>query len=314
MTLKHYDYCPACQSDRLTRIESVPTIRIAEAWSKVSAQAGTALSHEIEAKNIPDCTQVFKCDRCQLEFANPMYSALSDWYGEVERYGVRWEFQQCLADFDTASNILEIGCGEGYFLELVTQAGYQALGLDFNTTAIQVAQARGLNAQCWDLKALKEHRSQQKFDRVAFFHVLEHIEDLDSFFADLTLLTTEGASLHFSCPNTRRYSTHLVEGNRLADRDFWDYPPHHQTRWVPSAIEKLLDRLGWKLVKVLDEPFNWIGVSSYLAALNLEKKGRSLADLSPLQRKATILAHMAQTLIPSKHYSGGSLYCMAVRA
>lgn len=294
-------------------VELIETSRIAEAWSTVSATATDALKHEINTASIPEQTQIFRCDRCQLEFANPMYSALSDWYGEVEQYGNRWEFQQCLADMGAGSNLLEIGCGEGYFLELAAQAGHRAFGLDFNSGAVKIAQAKGLNAQCWDLKALKEHDHQQKFDRVAFFHVLEHIDDLDRFFADLAMVTTETATLHFSCPHPQRF-TNLIEPHQLGKRDYWDYPPHHQTRWVPNAIEQLLSRCGWKLIKTIDELFHWVGVSGYLAAAKHQRNGRSLAELSPLRRKAEILAQMVQTLLPSQRYSGISLYSMAVRA
>ncbi|MGG6265136.1 class I SAM-dependent methyltransferase [Leptolyngbya sp. AN03gr2] len=311
MSVKHYNACPACDSGSIRLVESVETARIAEAWSKISATAKDALRTEIEGENIPHQTQIYHCDRCQLEFANPMYSALSDWYAEVEQYGIRWEFQQCLADINPSSTLLEIGCGEGYFLELAMQAGHQTLGLDFNPKAIKIAQAKGLNAQCWDLKKLGAQ--QQTFDRVAFFHVLEHIDDLDSFFADLSALTTKDASLHFSCPHPQRY-TELIDYHRLGKREYWDYPPHHQTRWVPSAIEQLLNRLGWKLIKTMNEPFHWVGVSGYLARLKHEQQGQLFADLSPIRRKTAIVAQMMQTLIPSRHYSGISLYCVAVRA
>lgn len=267
-----FEDCPACQSQKITVIEQISTLKIAQFWSQFESNAGCILKNYIEEGKIPSQVQIFQCHECRLEFGNPMFAVDDDWYSKFERYGFRWEFNQCLMDLpSTKAKILEIGCGEGYFLELASLKGYHAIGIDFNSSAIKVAKNKGLEAYTYDIKQLNAD-SHQRFDSVAFFHVVEHLDDLENFFKELALIMPLASTLHFSCPSPRRFTTHLELAKKVGLRDVWDYPPFHQSRWNRKAADKLLSRFGWKLEKYLEEPFHWLGTSSFLASEELAKK------------------------------------------
>ena len=305
--------CPVCNSKKIKSVQDLPTSELTNYYSQISLSASNILTEMISQGDIPQSIHIDKCGNCGLEFANPMFTAKSEWYSEIEDYGVReWDFQQCFQNLQPNSRVLEIGCGEGHFLELANRQGHRAMGLDFNRRAIEVAKAKGLDAHCWDLKELKNNLQEREFDAVIFFHVIEHLDDLAMFFQDLYPIMNKGASLHFTCPAPNRWTMNL-EDVKVGGKEGWDYPPHHQTRWNKVASEIILSKFGWDLQSYVEEPFNWVGLSNIVVAKNLKRSGLELSKLSSLDRKLRIALAMIRTFIPSITKTGMNMYCLAIR-
>jgi 2-polyprenyl-3-methyl-5-hydroxy-6-metoxy-1,4-benzoquinol methylase len=263
-------FCPACESRNIKSLETISTLEVAKSLSNLSSTASGLFIEHLEKKEVPDTIYIDKCRTCGLEFSNPMFYAEGDWYSKIEDYyGTRpWDYQQCLKDLRPNSQILEIGCGEGYFLDLAIYNGHRGIGLDFNHTAVQTARKKQLEVYYYDLKDIKKHFQNRIFDAVSFFHVIEHIDDLKTFFQDLSSIMTKGSSLHFSCPNPNRWILNMDRAN-TGLREGWDYPPHHQTRWNKVAANNILSRFDWKLQKYVEEPFYWRGSSVNLVSKDL---------------------------------------------
>lgn len=157
--------------------------------------------------------------------------------------------------------------------------------------------------------------TNKQFDVVAFFHVIEHLEYPEKFLAELAEMMPIGSSLHFSCPGSKTFSSEFEPENKVKLSSMWDYPPLHQTRWNKKAANEILSRFGWKLMYYREEPFNWLGISTFLVAKNLLLKGLNLSDISPIAFKIKVVQKMGQIFIPSvlKQLKGMSMYCMAVR-
>ena len=63
----------------------------------------------------------------------------------------------------SATNVLELGCGDGRIGKLLVQAGIEVVGLDLDEAALKIAETHGLSAvaadfTCFDL--------EQRFDRI----------------------------------------------------------------------------------------------------------------------------------------------------
>jgi SAM-dependent methyltransferase len=306
--------CPACKSENIKPFEAILTSEVAKSMTKLSHTAASLLIEHMEMGEVPATVYIDKCIICGLEFANPMFIAQGDWYSNIENYYVtrRWDYQQCLNDLKPNSQILEIGCGEGHFLDLIRSHGHGGIGLDFNHVAVQTARAKKLEVYCHNLKDTRVYFQDKAFDAVCFFHVIEHIDELEIFFQELSSIMPNGSSLNFTCPNPNRWIRKL-ECAKTGLREGWDYPPHHQTRWNKTAVNNILSRFGWKLQKYLEEPFDWRGFSTNLASKDLALLGLNLSDLSQTLRKIKIATKMIQIFIPSLTNTGMSLYCQAVR-
>jgi 2-polyprenyl-3-methyl-5-hydroxy-6-metoxy-1,4-benzoquinol methylase len=306
--------CPACKSRNIKFLEAISTLEVAKSLLNLSSTASDLFIEYLEKKEAPDTIYIDKCRICGLEFSNPMFYTEGDWYSKIENYyGIRpWDYQQCLKNLSPNSQILEIGCGEGHFLDLVIRNGHSGIGLDFNHVAVQVARKKELEVYCYNLKDIKKHFQNIVFDVITFFHVIEHIDDLEAFFQEISSIMNKDSSLHFSCPNPNRWIPNLDQAN-TGLREGWDYPPHHQTRWNKVAANNILSRFGWKLKKYDEEPFNWYGSSVNLVSKDLVAFGSNLSMLSPIYRKIKIAEKMIQVFVPSLVHTGANMYCHAIR-
>jgi 2-polyprenyl-3-methyl-5-hydroxy-6-metoxy-1,4-benzoquinol methylase len=195
--------------------------------------------------------KIYKCPECFLEFSFPLKSAPPSHYEKFEKYSERWEFEKVL-DFIPFKNakILDIGCGEGYFLKLAKEKGFEAFGIDFNEKAIEIAKEKfGLkNVYPYTIEEFIEKFPNEKFDIICFFHLLEHLDDPLKFMKNIKKILKENGYIAFSLPNPKRFSLYFNL------RETWDFPPHHLTRWDEKSINKLLNITGFEIFKKEYEP------------------------------------------------------------
>jgi len=307
--------CPACLSRDTSLSQRFSSGELIRAWQKMAPEAGQYLSTALEQGEIPEVVQFYVCKDCKLEFANPMFAADGEWYSKIEKEcsKLRWEHIRCLNQLKSPLKILEIGCADGNFLELAVKNGHKAIGLDFSEQFIKQCQYKGLEAYNWDLKTLQDKLKNYQFDAIMLFHVIEHIDNLDSFFEDLKPLTKPETRLFFSCPSPKRFSPHLFPDMNLGNWDYWDYPPQHQTHWNKDALDKLLSRLSWQLKSYEYEPFDLRGTSTTLVARDALKKGIEFSSLSSTERKVRIFSKMLRNSLHFFNLSGWSLYCTAIQ-
>ncbi|MCT7629860.1 class I SAM-dependent methyltransferase [Aliarcobacter butzleri] len=89
---------------------------------------------------------------------------------EEEVYTLHKEFLRFVMVNDL-DNIIDIGCGQGYFLENLKVNKKKYFGIDLSVEQIKVCEEKNLNAKAIDLKDVKE-----KFDcATAIFDVLNYI-------------------------------------------------------------------------------------------------------------------------------------------
>lgn len=101
---------------------------------------------------------------------------------EEATYALHKEFMRFIME-NSLDNVLDIGCGRGYFLENLRVNGLNYLGIDQSKIQIDVCKEKDLNAQNIELKEIKE-----KFDcAVAIFDVVNFVKknDLKEFFSDI---------------------------------------------------------------------------------------------------------------------------------
>ena len=77
--------------------------------------------------------------------------------------------------FPPGARVLDVGCGEGVFLDLLRSAGRNGVGVDASADDLAPARARGLEVVQDDGIAYLE-RSPAAFDGVFCAHVIEHLQ------------------------------------------------------------------------------------------------------------------------------------------
>ena len=69
--------------------------------------------------------------------------------------------------------LIDVGCGNGDKLKLASQLGWQARGIELDASAVQAAQAQGLQVEQGGYELLANYKGQA--DCVVCSHVLEHV-------------------------------------------------------------------------------------------------------------------------------------------
>jgi SAM-dependent methyltransferase len=94
--------------------------------------------------------------------------------------GSESEIRARLADyapyFDGASNVLDVGCGRGEFLELLKEKGVPAKGLDLNPEMVEACIARGLDVTVGDGLEVLRGVPDQSLGGLIAVQVIEHLE------------------------------------------------------------------------------------------------------------------------------------------
>jgi SAM-dependent methyltransferase len=113
---------------------------------------------------------------------------------------------------------LDVGCGVGQVVGRLTQAGYEAWGVDVSEPSIARAQKFSERCLCYDGSKLPFPDAH--FDSVGALNVLEHVEAAEAFLAEAVRVVKPGGKLVISSPNFYRFA------------GFRDY--HHQMRGVAN--------------------------------------------------------------------------------
>ena len=107
-----------------------------------------------------------------------------------------------IPDFENAE-ILEIGCGEAGFLDILHQSGVSATGIEIEASRIKTALDKNPNLKIilgdiTDPAVVKQMGRQ--FDLIIMRDVIEHIKDRDTMFANLRELLKQEGYLYITFP------------------------------------------------------------------------------------------------------------------
>jgi SAM-dependent methyltransferase len=96
--------------------------------------------------------------------------------------------------------LLDVGCGDGFFLQQLAQRGFNCTGIDLSTQAVALCRERveplGAQVQCIAIEALQA----DPFDIVVCGEVLEHIAQDEDFLCQVRKRLRPGGALVLSVP------------------------------------------------------------------------------------------------------------------
>jgi len=112
---------------------------------------------------------------------SPAAEAADQYVGFEDRFrGSESEIRARLADyvpyFAGQSNVLDVGCGRGEFLDLLRANGISATGLDVNPEMIEVCTSRGLAAKTGDARSYLAGLPNESLGGLIAVQVVEHLQ------------------------------------------------------------------------------------------------------------------------------------------
>lgn len=107
------------------------------------------------------------------------------------------------------AKVLDVGCGQGYFLDVLKEIGADAKGLDLMDFNIQMCRQRGLNVR----KATVELENDGEYDLVTAFDVIEHLSEPSKFFKDVSRILKPGGYFLAFTPNIHSLAFQCLREN-----------------------------------------------------------------------------------------------------
>lgn len=108
-------------------------------------------------------------------------------------------------------SILDVGCGNGSFVDAALEQGYNAEGIELSKHAVEIAQGFGLPVSCLDFFSNKIQDSSK--DIVTMFEVNEHLIEPAKFLRRAETVIKPGGLIYLTTPNFNSLDRRIL-GNR----------------------------------------------------------------------------------------------------
>ena len=246
---------------------------------------------------------VVRCVNCGLGETQPVPEDLSlfykNYYGGRHGLTARYRARRRLARvsrYAKGNNLLDIGYGEGTFLDLAVNKGYKCVGVE------RFAAKNNRSFEAFDkLESVSEAHPLQKFDNVTCWHSLEHIAEPDAVLDSISEMLSKDGSLFIAVPNFAGRQAQMFGKNWL----HLDVP-RHLLHFSPNSLEKMLGNHGFHISDTWHHESEYDIMGWSQSILNALFKERNVF-FHTLTGKSTDAGAFAKIL----HFLAGTLFSAA---
>ena len=223
-----------------------------ELASSYATYLGTGLPEEMIQKYFREPASEYLCRKCGIRIYTPDALGEGDFYAVLGKiyewyYRVGWD-KGIAVDYlqlNGSNKVVEVGCGDGWFLEKLRGGGIHGIGIDINENAIAAARERGLSA------FLPGQSKVDKCDVLCLFQTIEHLSDPVQFLQPL---------IEEHRPELIILSAPCYETLLGLTTDPLSWPPHHRTAWSEKGFSALAKILKREVQKVWYQPLSFSGL------------------------------------------------------
>ncbi|MBN1180826.1 MAG: class I SAM-dependent methyltransferase, partial [Bacteroidales bacterium] len=163
--------------------------------------------------------------------------------------------------------LLDVGCGTGYFPRFMQQGGFDAEGMEMDADARAFA-GKNFGLKIHSPQELLEQKIYSKYDVITLWHVLEHLQDADSYLSWIYTALKKKGYLFIALPNCNSYDAEKFDKYWAA----YDVP-RHLWHFTPKTLKALLKRHNFELAEIKRLPFD----AYYNSLMSAKYAGKSMA-------------------------------------
>ena len=233
-----------------------------------------------------DNVHLINCETCSFKFSSkiPTNKELIkhyDKYGRndylspvtIKRYN---ELLDTFESYKDTGNLLDVGCGIGYFLEEANKRGWNVYGTEFTFEAIKICKEKGFKIH---EGILNPKNYKQKFDIITSFEVIEHINNPQEELKNYDLILRNGGLFYCTTPNFNSLSRKIL-------KEKWNVIsyPEHLSYYSPRSLKNLLLNNNFNNIKIKTTGFS-INTFKNSIGSNYEEKISPLSNDEKLRIK-----------------------------
>lgn len=166
-------------------------------------------------------------------------------------------------------NILDFGCGTGFFLEKCQVEGMNSFGFEPDINAAEIAKQKIKTKVFNELEQLEQFKTGP-FDIITLWHALEHIYELDNTMKTINDILREDGLLAIAVPDYESHDAAFYKNNWAA----YD-APRHLYHFNKNAIKKLGEKYNLRLIGKKPLIFD-----SFFVSLLSEKNSKSFFSVA----------------------------------
>ena len=175
---------------------------------------------------------------------------------------------------DKNQKILDLGCGTGTLIKLLTKKNKEVEGIDISKKVVKIGQKKGLKIKVADLHKTFPY-PKKHFDTITAGEIIEHIYDTDFFLEEISRVLKPNGYLILSTPNIATLGRRLMllfGINPLIDTCL-ENSAGHIRYFTKKSLEELLLKHGFKIIIFTSDSINFTNSGKF--------KSQTLAKLFP---------------------------------
>lgn len=201
-----------------------------------------------------------RCPGCGLQFQSPRltFSELSekiyteDYCPGHEESASDTAFARQLSNFKRligrTGSVLDVGCGNGSFLEFAKSHGWETFGADIRLSP----ETASLTCPLWEGRLTDIDFGESKFDVIRFNHVIEHLQNPLIELERCRSLLRPGGVVFVGVPNLAGISPRIknLQSRLGLKRKRWRHyaATHHLYFFTPATLRMMIERAGFSVV------------------------------------------------------------------
>lgn len=271
--------CPLCNHSSPFLLRTYDVDKIRKLWVKAFKFDPFGKDKDTNSSSI----KKLRCSECGIIYYDPNLAGDAEFYEKISQNSWyyednKWEFKEGLdivARYKPKS-LLEIGCGNGNFLEKIRHVVKIVKGVEINQNAVDICKSKGLDVENMELSALNA-----QYDMIVAFQLLEHISDVSSFLDSVVKCLNDYGMLLIAVPNPDGYLKEI-------DTVLLDMPPHHSLGLDKSTFQYIADKYNLEILDYRTEPLRYIHYEYYMKTV--------LLDAAKFRKKRYKLFHKLQMI------------------
>lgn len=194
-----------------------------------------------------DCGFVFMNEHPTQEELDKCYSTYSYQTAQSAPEATKDSYRALLKEFEPyrkTNQILDYGCGQGWFLEEAKKRGWEVWGIEYSEAAIRLGKEKGIA-----ILSLEEAEKFEQgfFDVVVMIEVIEHVTDIHEPLIKTNTCLRPGGLFYCTTPNFNSIERYCLRPNNFRIITW----PEHLNYFTRKTLCKIAEKHGFAKKKVL---------------------------------------------------------------
>jgi 2-polyprenyl-3-methyl-5-hydroxy-6-metoxy-1,4-benzoquinol methylase len=208
---------------------------------------------ELKILNRFSSSGLVQCQNCEFIFSRwiPSEKKIIDFYNQYPEYENRNDitsqrYRSLLGTFENfrlTNNLIDVGCGDGKFLDLAKEKKWNVYGTEYIDRFIERCTEAGIKMHRGKYSPL--NYTENIFDVLIWIEVIEHINNPVQEILNFKKNLRPGGIVYLTTPNFNSLSRRLLN-------EKWNviFYPEHLCYYTPTTLRKLFEQNGFRLIEL----------------------------------------------------------------